>query len=209
MHKMFSKLLVANRGEITVRIINECKQLGIKAVAICSDVERAALHMQLADEGYCIGAAPINESYMNAEAIINAAIITKSDAIHPGYGFLSENAEFAESCEQKGISFIGPANDTLRQVGCKIIAKEIAVSQRIPVLEWSLIENIDEALLWANKIGYPVMLKISDGGGGAGMKTVFCAEELEKAFEILQTSNSGKLLIEKYVAMAQIGRAHV
>ena len=203
MNSMFSKLLVANRGEIAVRIINECKRMGIKTVAICSDIDRNALHMQDADEGYCIGAAPMKDSYMNIEAIINAAIITGSDAIHPGYGFLSENAEFAKACEQNHISFVGSSSDTIRQSGDKATAKQVAVSQYIPIAEGELIDNLNDALLQAKMIGYPVMLKINDGGGGAGMKPVFSDNELKSAFEMLHTPKNRVLLIEKYVTHAR------
>ena len=196
---MFNKLLVANRGEIAVRIINECKQLGIKTVAICSEIERATLHMKIADEGYCIGAAPIKDSYMNAGAIINAALITKTDVIHPGYGFLSEDKGFAKACKKNNIMFVGPLSDTLAQLGDKIEAKNIASAQHIPILPGRLVKDIDEALLLADKIGYPVILKICDGGGGSGIIPAFNVDELKKAFNVLQTSKSVQLLIEKYV----------
>ena len=200
---MFSKILIANRGEIAVRVINECKRLGIKTVAICSDIDRNALHMQIADEGYCIGAAHAKESYLNIEAIINAAIITKSEAIHPGYGFLSENPGFAKACEQNGITFIGPSSDAIRQLGEKVAAKKVAVSQNIPVLEGMIVSNIEDALLQANEMGYPVMLKIGDGGGGAGMKVLFSDSELKNTFGMLQTSENEALIVERYVTMAR------
>jgi len=200
---MFTKILIANRGEIAVRIINECKELGIKTVAICSDPERGALHMRLADEGYCIGAAALKDSYMNIGAIVNAALATKSDVIHPGYGLLSENHEFAKSCERHNISFIGPVSDILAQVSDKTNAKKIAVALRIPVLTGYLAENIDDTLLWAHEIGYPVMIKTSNGGGGAGMKPVYSDDELKAALIVLQTSKNKKLFIEKYIEKAR------
>lgn len=200
---MFSKILIANRGEIAVRAINECRQMGIQTVAVCSDIERDALHMQVADEGYCIGSASIKDSYMNADAIINATLATRLDAIYPGYGFLSEKAEFVKLCEKYSIPFIGPDSDTLTQIGDKITAKKVAASQNIPILKGYIVENIDDALLHTTEIGYPVMLKISDSGGGAGMKPVYCDDELKKAFETLQISENGKLLIEKYIEKAR------
>jgi len=200
---MLTKVLIANRGEIAVRIINECKKLGIKTVAICSDIERDALHMRIADEGYCIGAAPQKESYMNLDAIVNTAFITKTDMVHPGYGFLSERMEFAQLCEQYGISFIGPASSILAQVSNKISAKQIAISQQIPVLTGYIAESIGDALRCINEIGYPAMIKTSNGGGGVGLKAVFNENELKKAFDILQTSRDKKLFIEKYIERAR------
>ena len=200
---MSSKILVANRSEIAVRIINECKKLGIKTVAICSDIERGALHMRIADEGYCIGSAPPNNSYMNMEAIVNAAIVTKASMVHPGYGFLSENKAFAKLCEQHDISFVGPASSVLTQVSDKYSAKQIAVSQRVPVLTGFLAENANDALMWINEIGYPVMIKMSNGGGGVGITSVFCDEEVKKVFEMFQTSKKGKLFIEKFIERAR------
>lgn len=200
---MISKILVANRGEIAIRAINECKQMGIKTVSVCSDIERNALHMQISDEGYCIGTALTKDSYMNIDAIINAATLTKVDAIYPGYGFLSENVEFAKKCEKSNITFIGPCSNTLMQVGNKISAKKTADSQHIPILSGCFVDDIVDSLLQAHKIRYPVMLKICDGGGGAGMKSAFCDDELKKAYETLQVSKNRQLLIEKYVEKAR------
>jgi len=200
---MLHKMLIANRGEIAVRIINECKQMGIKTVAICSDIERGALHMQLADEGYCVGAAPIKDSYTNMESIINAALITNSDSLHPGYGFLSENAEFTQLCEQYNISFVGPTGDTLIRASDKIIIKKVAEEQQIPVLTGYSINNLDDALLCAQNIGYPVMIKASNGGGGAGMQPVYNADELKKSFEVLYSGRNSGLLVEKYIETAR------
>jgi acetyl-CoA carboxylase biotin carboxylase subunit len=192
-------MFVANRGEIAVRVINECKKLGIETVAACSDTERNALHMRIADKGYCIGAAAVKDSYMNAQAIINAALITKSDVIHPGYGFLSENTEFAKTCERQGVSFIGPDSDTLVQAADKLTVKQIADSLQIPVLKGCLTETLDDALMRAEEICYPVMLKTSNGGGGAGMKPVFSADEMRKTFVKLQSLKVGRLFIEKFI----------
>ncbi|MDR2648247.1 MAG: ATP-grasp domain-containing protein [Clostridiales bacterium] len=200
---MYTKMFVANRGEIAVRVINECKKLGIKTVAACSDTERNALHMRIADKGYCIGAAAVKDSYMNAQAIINAALITESDVIHPGYGFLSENTEFARTCERQGVSFVGPASDTLAQAADKINTKRIAVSQQIPVLKGYLVEDVEDALSRADEIGYPVMLKVSSGGGGAGMESVFNDNELKKTFESLQPLKCGGILLEKFIEIAR------
>ena len=200
---MPTKVLVSNRGEIAVRIINECKKLGIKTVAICSDIERGALHMQTADEGYCIGAAAQKDSYMNVKAIVNTACITKADMVHPGYGFLSERTEFAQLCEQHGISFIGPDSNILAQVSDKIRAKQIALSLRVPVLTGYQANNLIEAFRCVKEIGYPIMLKTNNGGGGVGLKEVFSDEELKKAFEILHTTKNKKLFIEKYIERAR------
>jgi len=200
---MPAKILVANRGEIAVRIINECRKLGIKTVAVCSDIERGSMHMKNADEGYCIGPAPMKDSYMNIDALINAALTTKADMIHPGYGFLSENKAFVKSCEERGISFIGPVSGVLARVSDKYSAKQIAVSQNIPVLKGYITEDIDSALMRANIIGYPIMIKKSNGGGGAGIKAVYNDNELKNAFKMFYTTNNGKLFIEKYIERAR------
>ena len=196
-------MLVANRGEIAVRIINECKQMGIKTVAICSEIERDSLHMQIADEGYCIGAATIKESYTNMEAIINTALITNSDLLHPGYGFLSENVDFVQLCERHNISFIGPTSDTLTKASDKIAVKKNAREWQIPVLTGYTVKKLDDALIHANNIGYPVMIKVSNGGGGTGMQPVYKADELKKSVEMLCSGENRELLIEKYIETAR------
>ena len=192
-------MLVANRGEIAVRIIKECKKMGIKTVAVCSDIERDALHMQIADEGYCVGTAPIKDSYGSIETIINASIITDSDSIHPGYGLLSENTEFVQLCEQHNILFAGPTSDILLRASDKSTMKKIACEQQIPVLTGYSISNINDALIYAHETGYPVMLKINNGGGGIGMKSVYNDDELKKSFKVLQCGKNRELLIEKYL----------
>lgn len=197
------KILVANRGEISVRIIQECKKMKIKTVSICSDIERDSLWMRLADEGYCIGSSSAKDSYMNIDAIINIADVSKSALIHPGYGFLSEKFEFAQRCEHKGFSFIGSPHHVLMQVSDKITLKWIADSQQIPVLKGYLVNEISNAILYANKLGYPVMIKISNSGGGVGVRSAFCNDELVKALKILRAINNGKVFIEKYIEKAR------
>ena len=197
------KLLVANRGEIAVRVINECKKLGIKTVAICSEIERSALHMKLADEGYCIGPAAPQDSYMNKDVIVNAAVITHADMIHPGYGFLSESNEFAKQCEQRNISFVGPVSRVIARVSDKFSMKQIAASLQVPVLGGYVVRGVEEALEQAHEIGYPIMLKAARGGGGAGIKAVYEDGELINAFEIFQNDRYTKLFVEKYIENAR------
>ncbi len=180
---MFHKILIANRGEIAVRIIRACKELGIKTVAIHSDVDSEALHVSLADESICIGPAASANSYLNMKSIISAAQLADADAIHPGYGFLSENAEFAEICEQCGITFIGPTADNMRRMGDKISARQTVTEAGVPILPGTneSIETTEEAQKIAENIGYPVIIKASAGGGGRGMKIVHSPASLSNA----------------------------
>ena len=180
---MFHKILIANRGEIAVRIIRACKELGIKTVAIHSDVDSEALHVSLADESICIGPAASANSYLNMKAIISAAQVADADAIHPGYGFLSENAEFAEICEQCGITFIGPTAENMRRMGDKISARQTVTDAGVPILPGTneSIETTEEAQRIAEDIGYPVIIKASAGGGGRGMKIVHSPASLPNA----------------------------
>ncbi|HEY5674851.1 MAG TPA: acetyl-CoA carboxylase biotin carboxylase subunit [Malonomonas sp.] len=180
---MFHKILIANRGEIALRIIRSCKELGIKTVAVHSDVDSDALHVSLADESICIGPAPSSASYLNMKAIISAAQLVDADAIHPGYGFLSENAEFAEICEQCGITFIGPTAENMRRMGDKISARQTVTAAGVPILPGTneSIESIEEAQRIADSIGYPVIIKASAGGGGRGMKIVHSPASLATA----------------------------
>ncbi len=180
---MFHKILIANRGEIAVRIIRACKELGIKTVAIHSDVDNDALHVSLADESICIGPAVSAHSYLNMKAIISAAQVADADAIHPGYGFLSENAEFAEICEQCGITFIGPTAENMRRMGDKISARQTVTEAGVPILPGTneSIETTEEAQRIADEIGYPVIIKASAGGGGRGMKIVHSPASLSNA----------------------------
>ncbi len=180
---MFHKILIANRGEIALRIIRACKELGIKTVAVHSIADHEALHVSLADESICIGPTASADSYLNIKAIISAAEIADADAIHPGYGFLSENAEFAEICEQCGITFIGPTAESMRLMGDKISARQTVTAAGVPILPGTneSIETTEEAQKIAEAIGYPVIIKASAGGGGRGMKIVHSPASLSNA----------------------------
>jgi acetyl-CoA carboxylase biotin carboxylase subunit len=177
---MFQKILIANRGEIAVRVICACKDLGIKTVAVYSEADRNSLHVRFADEAICIGPAKSARSYLDIPSVISAAEITNVDAIHPGYGFLSENADFAEVCETSEIKFIGPKPDVTRAMGLKQHARAAMAACGVPILPGSegILQNAEDALATAGRIGYPVMLKASAGGGGRGMRMVHAASEL-------------------------------
>ncbi|MBQ7949492.1 MAG: acetyl-CoA carboxylase biotin carboxylase subunit [Alphaproteobacteria bacterium] len=183
------KVLIANRGEIALRVIRACRDMGIRTVAVYSTADRDAMHVQLADESVCIGPAVARESYLNESAILTAALLTNADAIHPGYGFLSERADFARKVEQHDIIWIGPAPDMIEKMGDKVNAKRTAIECGLPVVPGSegAIETLESALEWAEKIGYPVMLKAAAGGGGRGMRPVASAEEMAEAFQITKT----------------------
>ena len=202
---MFKKILVANRGEIAVRIIRACKEWGISTVAVHSDVDADAMHVRLADESICIGSHHPQNSYLNIAALMSAADVTKAEAIHPGYGFLSENAQFAEIVTKHGIKFIGPSSDLIKKMGDKIEARKIAKENGLPVIEGSAgsINSIEEAKKISNEIGYPVLIKAAGGGGGKGMKVVSKAEELETLFPMAKLEakkyfNNENVYIEKY-----------
>src|SRR5262252_8008287 len=167
---MFGKILIANRGEIALRVICACKDLGIRTVAVYSEADRYSLHTRFADEAICIGPAKSARSYLDIPSVISAAEISNADAVHPGYGFLSENADFAEVCETSGLKFIGPRPDVIRRMGLKQVARAAMNEAGVPVLLGSkdVLKNAEEALDIAEKIGYPVMLKASAGGGGRG-----------------------------------------
>jgi acetyl-CoA carboxylase biotin carboxylase subunit len=185
---LFSKILIANRGEIAMRIIRACRTLGIRTVAIHSDVDAAALHVRFADEAVCIGPAEPQKSYLNIPQIIAAAEITGADAIHPGYGFLSENAQFAELCRKCRLSFIGPTPEAMRLWGDKVSSRGQAQKFGLPLLPGTgVLKDSDDAAEQAQKIGYPVILKASGGGGGRGMRVVREASEIRRAFETAQT----------------------
>jgi acetyl-CoA carboxylase biotin carboxylase subunit len=177
---MFRKILIANRGEIALRVICACKELGIKTVAVYSEADRNGLHVRFADEAICIGPAKSSRSYLDIPAVISAAEITNVDAVHPGYGFLSENADFAEVCEMSQIKFIGPKPDVIRTMGLKQRARAVMEEHGVPILPGSkgILGSADEALSLAEKIGYPVMLKAAAGGGGRGMRIVRSAADL-------------------------------
>ncbi|MCI8804883.1 MAG: acetyl-CoA carboxylase biotin carboxylase subunit [Clostridiales bacterium] len=181
---MFNKILIANRGEIAVRIIRACRELGISTVAVFSEADRNALHTQLADEAVCIGPAKSSASYLNMANILSAACITKAQAIHPGFGFLSENSVFASMCEECNIKFIGPDSKTIELMGNKSNARKLMIEAGVPVTPGSdgVIESVEKAFEFADKFGYPVMIKASSGGGGKGIRIVRKREELEESF---------------------------
>jgi acetyl-CoA carboxylase biotin carboxylase subunit len=204
--KLFEKILIANRGEIAVRIIRACKELGLKTVAVYSDIEKDSLHIRLADESVCIGPANASQSYLNIPAILSAAEITDSDAIHPGYGFLAENYRFAEACITSGITFIGPTPDNIRIGGDKAKARQTMKRKGVPVVSGSdgPVATEELALKVAKKIGFPIVLKASAGGGGHGMKVVKEEKELDQAFymaqrEALTAFGNSELYIEEYI----------
>lgn len=204
--KYFNKILIANRGEIAVRIIRAARELGIKTVAVYSDIDKDSMHVKLADEAVCIGPAPAASSYLNIPALLTTAEITDSSAIHPGYGFLSENPQFAETCIGSGITFIGPTPENIRLGGDKARAKHILKRKGVPVVPGSdgPVQSMDVALKTAKKIGFPIIIKASHGGGGRGMKIVRSEEELEHAFFIAQRESlaafgNSEIYIEKYI----------
>lgn len=203
---MFKKILIANRGEIALRIIRACKELGIKTVSVHSTVDADSLHVRFADESVCIGPADSASSYRNIPAIMSAAEITDSEAIHPGYGFLAENASFAEMCETAGIKFIGPSPENMKLMGDKAKAKETMVKAGVPVIPGSkgIITSEDEILGLAQKIGYPVIIKASAGGGGRGMRVVHSAGSLINSFlmaqaEAMSSFGSAEVYLEKFI----------
>jgi acetyl-CoA carboxylase biotin carboxylase subunit len=202
---MFHKVLIANRGEIAVRIIRACKELGIKTVAVYSQADIHSLHVKLADESVCIGPAPSALSYLNINAIISAAELTDAEAIHPGYGFLSENAKFAEVCEKCGITFIGPTAESMRIMGDKISARQAVIKQGVPILPGTKegVKTVDDAVKVAKEIGFPVIIKATAGGGGRGMKIVHSQAALPNAFATARAeAQSGfgnpEVYIERY-----------
>ncbi|MCJ0579983.1 acetyl-CoA carboxylase biotin carboxylase subunit [Enterococcus cecorum] len=185
---MFSKVLIANRGEIAVRIIRACRELGIRTVAVYSEADKEAMHTELADEAVCIGPSKASESYLNKQQILSAAVLTKAEAIHPGFGFLSENSQFAEMCEACHITFVGPKSQTIDEMGNKIHARQLMKKAGVPVIPGSdgAIVDVKQALDIANQVGYPVMLKAAAGGGGKGIRKVLSEAELPGAFASAQ-----------------------
>jgi len=181
---MFNKILIANRGEIALRVIRTCREMGIKTVAVYSTADKDSLHVRFADEAVCIGKPQSGESYLNIPHLMAAAEITNADAIHPGYGFLAENARFAEICQEHNIKFIGPTPDMIRSMGDKITAKETMIKAGVPVVPGGegLLESLDEAKSLAKEVGYPIILKATAGGGGKGMRVVWSEEEMERAY---------------------------
>ena len=203
---MFKKILIANRGEIALRIISACRELGIRTVAVYSEADRDALHVRFADEDVCIGPAPSSASYLNISAIVSAAEITEADAIHPGYGFLSENAYFAEILQDCHITFIGPTPDTIRRMGDKSVARQTVAAAGVATVPGSPgpVGSLEEALEFAGKVGYPVILKASAGGGGRGMRVGRDERELQEAFETARTEaekafGNAEVYLERYV----------
>jgi acetyl-CoA carboxylase, biotin carboxylase subunit len=203
---MFKKILIANRGEIALRVICACKELGVKTVAVYSDADRNSLHVRFADEAICIGPPRSSESYLNIPAVISAAEITNVDAIHPGYGLLSENANFAEVCESSHIKFIGPPPEVIRLMGEKEKARQAMKKANVPILPGSdgVISSAEEAREWATQIGYPVIVKASAGGGGRGMRVIRGEAELEGSFNAAQSEaaaafGNGNLYMEKFI----------
>lgn len=203
---MFKKILIANRGEIALRVIRACREMGIKTVAVHSTADNDAMYVKMADESVCIGPASSAESYLKMSAIISAAVVTNADAVHPGYGFLSENAEFAEMLEAHGIEFIGPTPEHIRRMGDKVEAKRTAIELGIPVVPGSkgALNTISEALKTAKEIGYPVIVKAASGGGGRGMKIAFNDEELKAQFPIARSEakvafGDDRVYMEKYL----------
>ncbi len=203
---MFKKILIANRGEIALRIIRTCREMGIKTVAVYSTADRESLHVKFADEAVCIGKPAGAESYLNVPNIIAAAEITNADAIHPGYGFLAENAKFAEICGQNGIKFIGPTPDQIRLMGDKVTAKDTMIKAGVPVVPGGqgLLPSLEEAKRIAKETGYPIILKATAGGGGKGMRVVWAEEELERNYDMAKNEaaasfkNDG-IYMEKFV----------
>ncbi|MBB6444285.1 acetyl-CoA carboxylase biotin carboxylase subunit [Bacillus benzoevorans] len=203
---MFKKILIANRGEIACRVIRTCKALGIQTVAIYSEADKEALHVKEADESYYVGEAKVSESYLNMERIIEITRLTGAEAIHPGYGLLSENAGFARLCKQEGITFIGPSPDVIAKMGSKIEARKVMEQAGVPVVPGIThpLADAEEAAAVAEKIGYPIMLKASAGGGGIGMQIVHNEEEMRKAFEGNQKRaasffGNGEMFLERFV----------
>ena len=201
-----NKILIANRGEIAVRIIRACKEMNIKTVAVYSEADKDALHTRLADEAICIGPGASSKSYLNIKKIIEAAYITNADSIHPGFGFLSENAEFARICEESNIKFIGPKSKVIDLLGNKSNAKELMKKEEIPVIHGSdgSIKGIKEAISLAKEMGYPVMLKAAAGGGGKGIRVVNNEAELEASYNIVKQEaknsfNDDEIYLEKYI----------
>ncbi|SMO40769.1 acetyl-CoA carboxylase biotin carboxylase subunit [Fodinibius sediminis] len=203
---MFNKILIANRGEIALRIIRTCKEMGIKTVAVYSTADNDSLHKKFADEAVCIGPPPSKDSYLKIPSLLAAAEITNAEAIHPGYGFLSEKAEFSRICKEHDITFIGPSPDSISNMGNKTMAKETMIRNEVPVVPGSdgVVENIEDARKVCEEIGYPVIIKASSGGGGRGMRIVRAAENLQKSYSMCKNEaesafDDPDVYIEKFV----------
>ena len=206
---MFSKILIANRGEIAVRIIRACKEMGVATVAVYSEADKNALHVALADQSYCIGGPEASESYLNENQIISTALLAGAQAIHPGYGFLSENAHFARACRKNGLVFIGPDPESMERLGNKAVLKELIRNTGLSVIPGTrVVGSSNEARRAAEQIGYPVMLKACAGGGGRGIRLIHCGEDLDEAFhqattEALSSFGDGSVYLEKYIYPAR------
>ena len=203
---MFKKVLIANRGEIAVRVIRACRELGIRTVAVYSEADKEAIHTQLADEAVCIGPAAAKDSYLNIENILSACVLTGADAIHPGFGFLSENAKFAKMCKECNIKFIGPKYTAIDLMGNKAKARELMKSANVPVVPGfeGIIEDENHAVKLAKEIGYPVMIKASAGGGGKGIRVAFDEDEFRKGYNTAKAEakacfGDDTLYLEKFV----------
>ncbi|MGB9664677.1 MAG: biotin carboxylase N-terminal domain-containing protein, partial [Ignavibacteria bacterium] len=203
---MFKKILIANRGEIAIRIIRACKELGIKTVAVYSDIDENALHVRLADEAVSLKGNTATETYLNFEKILDAARKSNAEAIHPGYGFLSENPDFIKFVNESGLKFIGPSDKSVRLMGNKVAARELMKKHNVPIVEGTLepISDRDKLIQIAEKIGFPVLIKAAAGGGGKGMRVVSSKEDLNKSFELAQSEaeksfKDKSVFIEKYI----------
>jgi acetyl-CoA carboxylase, biotin carboxylase subunit len=204
---MFRKVLVANRGEIALRVIRACRELGVETVAVYSEADRESLHVRFADDDVCIGPAPARDSYLKIPRLIAAAEITGADAIHPGYGFLAENAEFAETCAASNITFIGPTADQIRVMGDKAAARRQMIEVGVPVVPGTPgpVEDVDEALSFAKSVGFPVIIKAAAGGGGKGMRVAKDPDDFARAFQLarseaLSAFGNGDVYVERYLA---------
>jgi acetyl-CoA carboxylase biotin carboxylase subunit len=204
---MFRKVMIANRGEIALRVIRACRELGIKTVAVYSEADRESLHVRFADDDVCIGPPPSRLSYLRIPSLIAAAEVTGADAIHPGYGFLAENAEFADTCKASNITFIGPTGDQIRAMGDKASARKLAAAAGVPTVPGSngILRDADEALPVAEEIGFPVIIKATAGGGGKGMRIAHDAEQFAQLFSLAQNEalsafGNGDVYVEKYLA---------
>ena len=206
---MFSKILIANRGEIAVRIIRACKEMGVATVAVYSEADKNALHVALADQSYCIGSAEAADSYLNQNQIISTAIIAGAQAIHPGYGFLSENAHFARLCRKNGLVFIGPEPESMERLSDKAILKELIKNTGLSVIPGTkAVASVEDAKREADKLGYPVMLKACAGGGGRGIRLIKSEEDIEEAYlqatsEAVSAFGDGSVYLEKYIFPAR------
>src|SRR5881392_4249362 len=203
---MFSKVLIANRGEIALRVIRACRELGLETVAVYSDADRESLHVRFADDDVCIGPPPARDSYLNIPRLIAAAEITGADSIHPGYGFLAENAEFAEICAASKITFIGPTADQIRTMGDKAQARKTMTAVGVPIIPGTPgpVEDVDEALEFARNIGFPVIIKAAAGGGGKGMRVALDPDDFARSFQLarseaLSAFGNGDVYVEKYL----------